>query len=70
MGQKYYRVKMEIAHNGRSNRATDKRIYDLKLGALIDCVSTIVEWISSTVEVGQNLFVSHSSCYYYAFLFM
>ena len=70
MGQKYYRVKIEIAYNGKSNIAIDKRISELKLGALIDCVSTIVEWMSGTVEVGQNLFVSHSSCYYHSFLFM
>ena len=55
MWQKYYRGKTENAHNDRSNRARDKRISVLKLGALIDGVSTIVERISSTLlETNKN----------------
>ena len=55
MWQKYYRVKTENALDSRGSSATDKRISDLKLGALIDGVSTIVERISSTLpETNKN----------------
>ena len=44
-----YKVKTKNGNNGTSNRAMDKRISDLKSGALIDSISAIVERISSTL---------------------
>ena len=44
-----YKVKTKNGNNGTSIRAMDKRISDLKSGALIDSISAIVERISSTL---------------------
>ena len=43
------RVKTKNSNNGTSSRATGKQISDLKSGALIDSISTIVERILSTL---------------------
>ena len=44
-----YKVKTKNGNNGTGISAMNKRISDLKSGALIDSISAIVERISSTL---------------------